>query len=583
MLVFFVENHDRLIPHDDLMKAVWKDTFVDESNLRISVHALRKALGKNADGKDFVKTVPKRGYRFIAEIREKNSANIPENIDSKDVSGEMPVPESLGKSPPGRRNRLIGLAAVLIAGLLILAAVRQRSVFQPPENPPETNTLAVLPFSSINENDGDLRAGLNDELITNLSKLKNLKVLPLALVRRYAGKNFDPLAAGRELRAARVLAGSYRFDGENVRVTVNLLRVSSGETLWSETFTAKRKSNLDLEAAIARRASRLFSLKFAEIEDEKFAADQSLNREAVQNYLAGRRIWQTRELGRHDEMIKHFEKAIELAPAWSHGFSGLAEALLNDDSYAAGWEKIEQAARRARALDDTDAQAHTALAQIYFLRYWDWENAERSFKRAFELNPDYAHAHNQYGVFLGLRRRFVEAEAELKKAIETEPFSPFYYASLCELYYFDHRFDEALTACSDARNLEAEFWRTRKNLFQIYVQKKMYAEMSEMVLGNLSEAEKAAHPLTGAADDLRPFWQKLIDESLNSKNPDRNAVQLANFYLQLGEKEKSLTYLETAFRRHDDSFPAVNADPSFDPLRKEPRFLELMSRAGLRK
>jgi DNA-binding winged helix-turn-helix (wHTH) protein/TolB-like protein/Tfp pilus assembly protein PilF len=585
MLVFFVRNHGALIGHDELMTAVWKDTFVDESNLRISVHALRKALGKNADGRDFIETVPKRGYRFSADVRERSSENIPEKIAAKDVSGEMPAAARIEKTRPGRRHWLVGISAVSIIALVLLAVAWQQSLFQPPKNLPETDALAVLPFSSINENEGNLQTGLNDALITNLSRIKNLQVLPLAAVQQYAGKNFDPVAAGRELRTDRILAGSYRFDGENVRVTVSVLRVSSGETLWSETFTAKGKNNLELEAAIADRAARLFSLKFAPIEEDPMVSDQDINPEAVRNYLAGRRIWQTRELGRHAEMIQYFEKTIELAPRWSPGFSGLAEALLNDDSYAAGWEKIEQAAHRALALDARNASAHTAQAQIYFFKNWDWENAESSIKKALEINPNYAHAHNQYGVFLGIQRRFVEAEAELKKAIEAEPFSPFYSASLCELYYFDHRYDDALKTCTYAQNLEADFWRTRKNLFQIYVQKKMYAEMAEMVLGKLSAAEKATHPLTGAsaANDLGPFWQKLVDESLNSKNPERNAVQLANFYLQLGEKEKSLTYLETAFRRHDDSFPAVNADPSFDALRKEPQFLDLMTRTGLRK
>ena len=585
MLVFFVENHGALVTRDALMNAVWKDTFVEESNLRFCLHALRKALGKNADGKDFVETIPKRGYRFTAEVSETSSESNPEKTAGNNISDEKTSPPLATKPPAANRRWLIGISTFSIICLLVLAFAWQKSDVRSSEDLPENNALAVLPFLSINEDRDNLQTGLTDALITNLSKIKNLKVLPLASVQKYVGENFDALTAGRELRAEQVLEGSYRFDGENVRVTVNLLRVSSGETLWTETLTAKRKSNLELEQAIALRTSRLFSLKFAQTEDETLAAGKNLQPEAVRNYLAGRKIWQTRELRRHEEMIKHFEKTIELAPDWSPGFSGLAEALLNDDTYSTGWEKIEQATRRALALDGANAHAHTAQAQIYFLKYWDWENAEKSFKKAFQLNPNYAHAHNQYGVFLSIQRRFVEAETELKKAIEAAPFSPFYYASLCELYYFDRRFEEALTACYYAQNLEPDFWRARKNLFQIYVQKKMYAEMSEMVLGKLSEAEKSAHPLTAsiAANDLRPFWQNLINESLGSKNSARNSFSLANFYAQLGEKEKALTYLEMAFGQHDDYFPVVNADPAFDSIRKEPRFSELMARIGLRK
>ncbi len=584
MLVFFVRNHGALVSRDELMNAVWKDTFVEESNLRFCIHALRKALGKNADGKDFVETVPKRGYRFTAEVSEKSDENLSENITVPADSAEKP-PIVVKKKQSAKRFWLIGISAFSIIFLLVLAFAWRKTETSSQANSPQINSLAVLPFLPINENEGNLQTGLTDALITNLSKVKNLKVLPLAAVQKYSGRNFDALTAGRELRAERILEGSYRFDGENVRVTAKVLRVANGETLWTEIFTAKRKGNLELEQAIALRAARLFSQKFAPDEDEIMLQNKNLPPEAVENYLAGRRIWQTRALRRHEEMIKHFEKTIALAPDWTFGFSGLAEALLNDDSYSTGWEPIEQATRRALELDASNAQAHTAQAQIYFFKYWDWENAEKSFKKALELNPNYAHAHNQYGVLLSIERRFVEAEAEIKKAIEAEPFSPFYNASLCELYYFDRRFDEALSACYYAENLEPDFWRVRKNLFQIYTQKKMFPEMSEMVFRKLSDAEKSAHPLTAAiaANDLRPFWQSLIKESLGSKNSARNSFSLANSYAQIGEKEKALTYLEMAFEQHDDYLPSVNADPSFDPVRNEKRFIELMSKMRLRK
>lgn len=369
MLVFFVEKHGELVSRVDLMNTVWKDTFVEESNLRFCIHALRKALGKNADGKDFVETIPKRGYRFTAEVSETSPESIPEKTGANNISGKTTPPEVVEKSRFVKRRRLIGISIFSIICLIVLAVAWQRGSFQSPKKIPENNTLAVLPFSPINENEGNLQTGLADALITNLSKVKDLKVLPLASVQKYTGQSFDTLAVGRELQAERILEGSYRFDGENVRVTVNLLRVSDGTALWTETFTAQRKSNLELEQAIALRASRLFSLKFAQTDDEAFLADKNLNPEAVRNYLAGRKIRQSRELGRHEEMIKHFEKAIELAPDWSHAFSGLAEALLNDDSYLTGWEKIEKSTRKAIELDAANANAHAAQAQIYFFKY----------------------------------------------------------------------------------------------------------------------------------------------------------------------------------------------------------------------
>ena len=420
MLVFFIEKRGALVTRVDLMEAVWKDTFVEESNLRFWIHALRKALGKTVDGEDFVETVPKRGYRFIAEVREKPAEEIPEKTSAAEVPEIERPPEAVEKSRFRQRYRLIAVSAVSIICLVVLAVAWQQGSLQSNNNPAGIKQLAVLPFEPLIHLDGDFQTGLTDALILNLSRIKSLKVLPIGSVRQFAGQNFDALAVGKELGTDLVLSGSYRSDDENVRVTLYLQRVESGEVLWTETFTTRRKSNSELGQAIALRAARLFSLKFAEA--EPLPANKDLPPEAVQNYLAGRKIWQARELGRHEEMIKHFEKTIELAPDWSPGYSGLAEALLNDDSYFASWEKIEQATRRALELDAANAGAQTAQAQIYFFKYWDWENAEKSFKKAFELNPQYAHAHHQYGVFLGIARRFVEAEAELKRRSKASRF-----------------------------------------------------------------------------------------------------------------------------------------------------------------
>lgn len=580
MLVFFVEKRGELVSRDELMQAVWKDTFVEETNLRFCIHALRKALGKNADGKDYIETVPTHGYRFTAEADEKSSEIVGELLE------ESAPPKIIQKTQSAKRNWLIGISAFSVFCLLILAFAWQGTNIESPKNTPGINTLAVLPFASVGESaetDAALQTGLADAMINTLSKIKQLKVLPLASIRKFTGQNFDALAVGRELKTDMVLEGSYRFDGENVRVTANLLRVSDGAVLWTETLTSKKSNNLELENFISLRTARLLSLKFAQSEDEKSLAGTSLNTEAVQNYLSGRKIWQSRERERRDEMIRYFKKAIELEPNWSPGFSGLAGALLSEDSLLTDWKTVEQAARKALELDERDAQAHTALAQIYHRKYWDWENAEKSFKKAIEINPNYAPAHHEYSIFLGIRRRFVEAKEELEKAIGIEPFSPFYYASLCELNYFDRQYEEALAQCRYAENLEADFWHTRKQLFWIYAQKKMYPEISEMILGKLSTEEKAKHPLTGALqkNDFRLFWQILIDERLKTKRNISQSLALATFYMQIDEKEKALSSLEQSLEKREYFLPTINADPIFDSIRSEKRFIDIIQKIGL--
>ncbi|HEX8246566.1 MAG TPA: winged helix-turn-helix domain-containing protein [Pyrinomonadaceae bacterium] len=431
LLVFFVERRGELVSREELMQAVWADTFVEETNLRFCIHALRKALGEG-----FVETVPKRGYRFIAEVVESQPASFPESISENEISEESAPPGNAQKNQFAKRRRLTGVSVFFIVCLLILAFAWQRNSLQSPKNSPGINSLAVLPFTRIGDGEIDLQAGLADAMITNLGKIKQLKITPIGAVQKFAGQNFDALQIGRELKTDAVLEGSYRHEGEDVRVTARLLRVSDGETLWTETFTAKKLSNLELENLISLRTARLLWLKFAQTEDEKSLAGATVDAEAAQNYLAGRRIWQARELKRREEMIRLFERAIELEPDWSLAFSGLAEAVLNEDTYSTDWKTAEQAARQALALDDASTQAHTALAQIYHRKYWDWENAESSFQKALAANPDYAHAHHEYAIFLTIRRRFVEAEAEMKKATDAEPVFAFLFRFAVRALFF---------------------------------------------------------------------------------------------------------------------------------------------------
>lgn len=579
VLSVLIARHGEIVSLDELMSAVWAGTFVEETNLRFCIHALRKALGKNADGKDYVETVPKRGYRFIANVRERSEDEIPK---------KEKAPSKLDRRTPSTKPiHLIGIGVFSIVCLLIFAFAWQRKNVQSPKSALGVNTIAVLPFASVGdvaETDQTLQMGLADAMITHLSRIKQLKILPVGAVQKYAGQNFDSFHVGRELNADGVLEGSYRYENEDVRITARLLRVSNGETLWTETFTAQKLSNLELENLISLRTARKLWLKLSQTEDEK-AANVKVDPEAKENYLAGRKIWQSRELKRSEEMIRFFEKAIELEPNWSLANSGLAEAVLNEDTFSTDWKTAEHAARKAIELDDANAQAHTALGQIHHRKEWDWENAEISFKKALELDPDYAHAHHEYGVFLIIQRRFVEAEAEMKKAVEAEPFSPFYYASLCELYSFDRRFEEALKQCDYAQNIEPDFWRTRKQLFWIYVQKEMYPEMSTMILGKMSENAKAKHPLTIALaeKDMRSFWQSLIDERLRSKKVGSSSLALATFYLQTGENEKALNYVEQSYDEREMFLPTANADSVFDPIRNNERFRNVMQKIGLQK
>jgi DNA-binding winged helix-turn-helix (wHTH) protein/TolB-like protein len=583
VLVAFAERAGQLVSRDELMEIVWADTFVEESNLRFCIHSLRKTLGKDKEGNDYIETVPTRGYRFLAEITTQNVEDASRK-NGNEAADKVFIPDQKRSSSRTRWTVAVGALAVLLLATAAFVWLKRAPAQQ--GNPVGIGTLAVLPFAQVGDQPElgtSFSAGLADVMSSALAKIRDVKVLPLGEVQKVTGRNLDTLGLGRELGAGAVLEGSYRIDAGQVRITSRLVRVSDGELLWTDSFVADRSTSLKLEDTISLRIARLLSIKFAEGRGETIKNADALDREAVRNYIEGRKIWRLRELNRRDEMIRLFEKAIEFEPGWSLAYSGLAEALLNEDANLFDGDRIETAARKALELDNRNAQAHNAMAQVYRRKHWDWENAEKAFREAISIDPGYAHAHHEYGILLGIERRFVEADREVRTAIELDPFSPFYNASLCELSYYDRRYDDALAQCAYAENLEPDFWRTRKQFFWIYVQKRMYPEMSEMVLSKVPAGERANHLLTKALirNDLRPFWQDLITARQKLTNDSWRSLALATFYLQIDDKEKALDALEQSAKDRELLLPTANADPIFDPIRRESRFLDIMRKAGL--
>lgn len=585
LLVHFAERHGELVTREELMKAVWKDTFVEETNLRFCIHSLRKALGKNSEGKDYIETLPKRGYRFFVETQLKTAKlETEKNQTVTEVkTAQVSIPLEIERKSNSRNKLIAVLAAILIFSGIGLGVWKIFFKQKTPQNITDFQALAVLPFESAGESQNDLQIGLADALITNLAKLKQLKVLPLASVRKFSGQNFNALTAGKEIGADAVLSGTYRFDGENVRVTLNLSRVSDGETLWTETFAANRKNNLDLENSVALRTAHLLSLKIADIEDENSSKGINRNTEAVRNYLLARKVRRTGELNRRKEMIGLFEKTIEIEPNWALAYASFAEALTASDQVNIDWEKAERNAKKAVELDDSLASPHTVLGELYHWRDWNWEAAENEFKKAVELAPENASARQKYSVLLRYQRRFAEAEAQLSEAVKSEPFSPVLRNSYCELYYFDKKNDKALTECNYAKQIEPDFWWTPKLLYWLYIKEKMNTELGELVLGKLPPSEKAAHPLTKAIaeNDLRIYFREEIERL--SKKPNVNPITQAAIHILTDENEKALDFLEIALKERNRGLPAVNSDPVFDPVRRDKRFVEIMRQVFLQK
>lgn len=586
VLTLLVERNGLLVNQAEIMKEVWQETFVEETNLRFCIHSLRKVLGK-----DSIETVPKRGYRFVCEV---DSFSPEEFIKKYTSDKEAQVGDKRDVSQIEEKKSSVFFAKpVWILGIVILLAgvgvsafiIWQKRNTQTEKNPHQLQTLTVLPFMQVGDNPASSNVsqkGLADILITNLTRIRELDVTPTGKIQKFFGQEFDSLAIGKEFNADIVLDGSYLYDGDRLRVNARLLRVKDGETLWTDTINVESKNQIETESVISFRIARKIELMVARIKDENLLRNQNISEEISKDYLLARQVLRSNEHNRRKEMIGLFEKIVAREPNWALGHAGYAEALTLTRGARYDWEKIVAAARKTIELDNTRAEAFVILG-IFYGVHWDWENAEQSFKTAIQLNPKLALSYHEYGRMLDIKRRFAEAETMLKKAIELEPFSPLYYTSLCEHYYYDKRFDLALTQCNIAKNIEPDFWLLRKKLYWIYVQKGMYDEIEKLEFGDLSAADKAGDKLAKPLMErnMRLYWQRNIKLRLNHPAKSDSPVAIATFYAQLGDKENTLNYLEHASQKIEFELQYANPNPVFDLVRKDKRFVDVMKKINL--
>ncbi len=550
VLAVLVIRNNEIVSREDLLNEVWGDTFVEETNVRLCIHSLRKIL----DGK-YIETVSKRGYRFTAKLTD---------IDTN-LTNKKPLPVSNSEAKILAKRSTV-LAKYIVAAILLISLVSAAFIWKSYSKRSQKLTISVLPFTQVGKK-VDKNLGVTVAVIVQLSKLKDYQILPIDA----SATNADAL-----------LNGTFRNENGIVKVTANLQNSATKETIWNENFDIKPDKELGLESSIAARLVRLFSTKMVEYDDEINAKSQNINPEALNAYLSARKIWRSRNLGRVEEMNSLLQKSIDLEPNWAVAHAARAEALLMDDFVPTNYTQAEKLANETLAIDGKQVGALTVLGQVAVNRDWDFEKAESFYKQAIAINPNYASTYNAYGNLLAIKRNFVESEKLLKKALEIEPFSPLYNTSLCQTYFFDNRADEALKQCKYAMQLEPNFWVAQKNLFWIYVHKGMNKDVAEMVLGKYSEEAKAKLPYakTMQEGNLEDYWKDYFANSKSSES--KNHYTDSMMYLQLNQKDKALESLEKATVGREWLSFRLNSDPIFDSIRAELRFLKMLQKLNIK-
>jgi serine/threonine-protein kinase len=451
----------------------------------------------------------------------------------------------------------------------------------------EINSIAILPFVNVNANADTeyLSDGLTDSLINSLSQAPKLKVIARASVFSYKAKETDPQAVGRELKVQGVVTGRITQRGDNLSISVELTDARDKSHIWGEQYNRKLSDLIAVQEEISSDISNKLRLKLTGEEQKRLTKRYTDNVEAYQLYLKGRHFADQFNEEGFKKAVEHFDQAIGKDPNYALAYAGLAEAywIASAESLPPreAMPKARQAAMNALKIDDQLAEAHTLLAVVLALYDYDLSGGEREFKRAIELNPNSALAHQWYGHYLASLARADEALKEIRRAQELDPLSLVINTELGIPFYITRQYDQAIEQFKKVLEMDPNMEFARFFLGWAYAQKGMYEEAIAMlskpesdhpfVLGTLAQN----YALSGRKSEAL----KLIDR-LNEQTKHRYvaAYSVAPIYLALGNKGQALQWLEKSYENREDGFIWINTDPAWDGLRSDPRFQELARR-----
>lgn len=624
-LLALVRCGGEVVSKDELLTAVWPDAIVEESNLFAYLSHLRKALGNRGDGKPYLETLRRRGYRFHGDIGSaakpavpfemvspdtvrkpikvrpvrlsSNSGKVviladwPDEESNTEAAGDLkavvkgarstPVPFSKSK----RRSFVAAALALLLLGSLgfFLSRTGTRSAAT------RIQSIAILPFRPLvsETRNEPMELGMANTLINKLSASGEIEVRPLSSVRRFSGLEEDALSIGRKLGVDSVLESSIQTADDRIQVSVRLINTADGSQIWAEQFNEPFKGIFDVQNSISEKVAVALRPQLSAAARTRLAKNGTRNPEAYRLYLQGQYHVSRVVLPETQKGISFLEQALALDPNYALAYAEISNAyrtqalggnLLASDVLP----KSKDAALRSLAIDETLAEAYIAAGHAAMLYDRDWGEAERHANRALELEPGSAAAmyllENLYS-FLG---RHDEAIAFGRKARELAPLTLIYNSIEAQTLLYAGRVDEALERAMKARELDDNFWHVHLILARIYIQKEMYREA-------IAEADRAAQlsgdhsydlavkgyalAKSGAAAEARNIMEELLKRPKNG----RYHTHVAIVYTGLGDHEKALEHLEKGFEKLELQHE-LKSGPGWSALHSEPRFIELMKR-----
>jgi TolB-like protein/DNA-binding winged helix-turn-helix (wHTH) protein len=615
ILLALLEEKGRLLDKDELMRRVWPDAVVEENNLTVNMSALRKALGESPRDHRYLVTVPGRGYQFVADVRQDSgrpaweTEEKPLSQSTWDVGSEvskvvapqingasshtdaLSSTENIGSEFKRHKRGALLILAALFATIIVVSYLAY-SRYLARGSKAGITSIAVLPFANEtgDPNAEYLSDGISESLINSLSQLPGVKVIARSSAFKYKGREVDLKEVAKALGVEAILAGRVTQRGENLSISVELVNASDKTQMWGEQYDRKMSDLLAIQREIASEIVEKLKPKVSG-EEKRAAKHYTESNEAYQLYLKGRFHWNKRTAEALKKSIEYFNQAIDKDPSFALAYAGLADSYVVPGNRLPPREampKAKAAAMRALELDDTLAEAHASLGRVFAAYDWDWPNAEKEYKRAIELNPRYATAHQWYGGYLSVIGRSNEAIAERKRAVELEPLSLVINFELGVAFYYDRDYDRAIEQFQKTLELDQNFAPAHNFLPAAYEQKGMYneaiAEFKKAIpltAGSESSLSKAGlghvYGLSGKKNEARTLLDELKQISAQEFLP---ATSVALIYAGLGEKDQAFVWLDKGFEQRAFQLQWIKLDPRWDSLRSDPRFQDLTRRMG---
>lgn len=581
-LALLVEQKGQIVSREQLADRIWgKGVFLDADNsLNIAIRKLRQALGDNPEQPQFIQTITGKGYRLIVPVIRTDS-------DQQHAVPETPPPAAKSALPQKARRWGALIAALLVLAIAVSWLARNH-LHNVPQRANGKMMLAVLPFENLTGDAGQdyFSDGVTEEMISQASNLdpQRLGVIARTSVMYYKDRQQPLGKVGHDLGAQYVLEGSVRRDHEHARISVRLVRVGDGATLWTDSFDRSIGDVLSIQSEVAQRIGRELRIQFL-----GRAVHKAATPEVVEAYLKGR--FELNRLDNRRAAPAYFKRTIELDSSYAPAYAGLADfycfqAVHDDEGSEEAWRLAEQYATKAMSLDGDSEEPHIAIAWIRLMHDWDWEAARQHAQRALQLNPNSPEAHVVYAQYLRTAGNMQEDLNQREEALALDP----YRDDLKHQLTFEHYFvrdDQALVTSarhvlgSDPNDLGAHIGLCI-SLGRLRFLDESAAECSKALTlqGHADWAAAAAREYREHGYEAARLFiaRKQLNEYL--KRPHTDLWDLANAYVSAGIKDKTLDTLFRGLQTHEPGLLQIRVDPDFDSIRNDPRYLELIRRIG---